>query len=106
MTVKGNKPQQNGIFQIIPVLFMSFSSLRPGLLFPYIDNLFVFCGNGMVESMLEPHLKAFPAMATQLQVSITFLLLGASYMVTAPAAGWVQKRIIKFNESINKYCLK
>ena len=65
----------------------------PALFFPYIDNFICFCGNGMVESMLEPHLKNSEAMASQFQVSMTFLLLGGSYMLTAPSAGWVSPEI-------------
>lgn len=54
---------------------------------PFVDNFICFCGNGMVESMLEPHLKE--AGATQSQVGLTFLILGGVYMATTPIAGYV-----------------
>ena len=41
---------------IIP-LFCGIIFLSPSMLPPYLDNFFCFCGNGMIESMLEPHLK-------------------------------------------------
>ena len=43
----------------------------------------------MIESMLEPHLKN-AAGATQLQIGVTFLILGGTYMVTTPLAGYVR----------------
>ena len=54
---------------------------------PFVDNFICFCGNGMIESMLEPHLK--DAGATQSQVGLTFLILGGVYMVTTPISGFV-----------------
>ena len=58
---------------------------------PFIDNFICFCGNGMVEAMLEPHLK--DAGATQTQVGLSFLISGALYMCTTPVAGYVIKSI-------------
>ena len=29
----------------------------PAISLPFLDNFICFCGNGMIESMLEPHLK-------------------------------------------------
>ena len=55
---------------------------------PFIDNLVCFCGNGMIESMLEPHLKD-AAGATQTDVGLTFLILGGVYMATTPITGYV-----------------
>ncbi len=66
----------------------SFIKQSPLILFPFLDNFICFCGNGMIESMLEPHLKS-AAGATQLQIGITFLILGGTYMVTTPLAGYV-----------------
>ena len=54
---------------------------------PYIDNVICFCGFGMIESMLEPHASA--AGASQWQIGLNFLLMGLTYMVTTPAAGFV-----------------
>ena len=42
----------------------------------------------MIESMLEPHLKSM-AGADQMQVGITFLILGGVYMLTTPFVGYV-----------------
>ena len=55
---------------------------------PFVDNFICFCGNGMIEAMLEPHLKS-AAGATQTQVGMSFLILGALYMVSTPLAGYV-----------------
>ena len=51
----------------------------------------------MVESMLEPHLKS-AAGADQMQVGITFLILGGFYMITTPAVGYV--RITLYSEEL------
>merc|ERR1719362_1681602 len=58
---------------------------------PIIDNLICFFGNGMIESMLEPHLRSVGA--TQTEVGLTFLILGGVYMVTTPIAGYVCDRV-------------
>ena len=47
-----------------------------------------FFGNGMIESMLEPHLRE-DANATQNEIGITFLILGGVYMVASPIMGFV-----------------
>ena len=60
----------------------------PSILLPYLDNFFCFCGNGMIESMLEPHLKR-KAGATQADVGVTFLILGGVYMFSSPIGGLV-----------------
>ncbi len=59
------------------------------MLLPYIDNFVVFSGNGMLEAMLEPHLKD-EAGATQWDVAFTFLVMGGCYMVTSPLTGCVK----------------
>ena len=56
---------------------------------PFVDNFFCACGNGMIESMLEPHLKS-AAGADQMQIGITFLILGGFYMATTPVVGYVR----------------
>ena len=74
---------------------------------PFIDNFICFAGNGMIESMLEPHLKSnfyfleilvswkkifdffSGSGATQSQVGTTFLILGGVYAVTTPFVGYV-----------------
>ena len=57
---------------------------------PFVDNFICFCGNGMIEAMLEPHLKN-SAGATQSQVGVTFLILGGIYMLTTPIVGYVSE---------------
>ena len=68
-------------------LFHSFPQ-HSSIFLPIIDNLICFFGNGMIESMLEPHLRSVGA--TQTEVGLTFLILGGVYMVTTPIAGYVR----------------
>jgi hypothetical protein len=56
---------------------------------PFIDNFICFCGDGMIESMLEPHMKS-AAESTQLEVGVAFLILGGLYMVCSLLAGLVR----------------
>ena len=60
---------------------------------PYLDNFFCFCGNGMIESMLEPYLKR-KAGADQEDVGVTFLILGAVYMFSSLIGGLVSSLVI------------
>ena len=62
----------------------------PSIFMPFVDNFICFCGNGMIEAMLEPHLKN-SAGATQGQVGVTFLILGGVYMLTTPIVGYVSE---------------
>ncbi len=48
------------------------------LLFPFVDLFAALCGNGMLESMLEPHLKY--AGASTVDVGVSFLVFGCCYM--------------------------
>lgn len=57
------------------------------MILPILDNFIAFCGSGMTESMMEPHLK--DAGATQTQVGYSFLLNGLVYMITSPIIGFV-----------------
>ncbi len=68
---------------------------HPSIFMPFVDNFICFCGNGMIEAMLEPHLKE-AAGATQTQVGNSFLTLGALYMVSTPIAGYVRDSISKW----------
>jgi hypothetical protein len=43
----------------------------------------------MIESMLEPHMKN-NAGSTQLDVGITFLIIGGLYMTSSVTAGFVR----------------
>ncbi len=54
-----------------------FSSLS--LLLPFVDLFTALCGNGMLESMLEPHLR--DNKATTMDVGLSFLLFGCCYML-------------------------
>lgn len=54
-----------------------FTSLT--LLLPFVDLFAALCGNGMLESMLEPHLKF--AGASTIDVGISFLVFGCCYML-------------------------
>jgi hypothetical protein len=42
------------------------------LILPFVDLFAALCGNGMLESMLEPHLKS--AGASTVDVGISFLV--------------------------------
>ena len=46
----------------------------------------IYFGNGMIESMLEPHITD-DAHGTQTEVGVTFLLFGASFMVSCLIVG-------------------
>ncbi len=69
-----------------------FNIQSPTLLLPYLDNFMCFTGNGMIEAMLEPHLKR-EAGATQFDVAMTFLILGGCYMLTTPIWGYVSPTV-------------
>ena len=49
------------------------------LFLPFLDLFAALCGNGMLESMLEPHLKNAGAGTTD--TGITFLVFGCTYMI-------------------------
>jgi len=58
----------------------SFQNLQyPSIFMPFIDNFICFCGDGMIESMLEPHMKD-EAGSSQIDVGVAFLILGGLYM--------------------------
>ena len=46
---------------------------------PFLDLFAALCGNGMLESMLEPHLKY--AGAGTVEVGVSFLVFGCCYML-------------------------
>jgi hypothetical protein len=60
---------------------------HPSIFMPFVDNLCCFVCNGMITSMLEPHLASVGA--TTNDVGVTFLVLGAVFMVSTPLAGMV-----------------
>ena len=46
---------------------------------PFVDLFAALCGNGMLESMLEPHLREVGA--STLDVGLSFLIFGCCYML-------------------------
>ena len=58
---------------------------------PFVDLFAALCGNGMLESMLEPHLKYVGA--STLDVGISFLIFGCCYMVGNMFFGQVSSKI-------------
>ena len=62
---------------------------------PYLDNCIFYCGLGIIEAMLEPHMMS-TYNATSQEVGYNFLLMGLCYMVSSPICGYV--RIFYFKE--------
>ena len=62
----------------------------PSILLPFLDLLVCFFGNGMIASMLQPHLEDAGADSTQ--TGLTFLIFGGIFMLSAPTAGFVSTR--------------
>ncbi|XP_059098021.1 uncharacterized protein LOC131892249 [Tigriopus californicus] len=56
---------------------------------PFLDKFILFCGNGMLESMLQPHMINSEAQATQFEVSMAFLIMATCYVVICPIVGHV-----------------
>ena len=50
-------------------------------------------GTGMIESMLEPHLKD-KAGASQTEIGITFMIYAIVYTVAGLGAGYVSAKIV------------
>ena len=59
------------------------------LLVPLFANFIALNGNGILESMLEPHMKK-SAGASQAEVGNAFLIFGGSYLVSSLVAGCVR----------------
>ena len=51
----------------------------PALLFPFVDLFSALCGIGMLESMLEPHLRETGA--SNVDIGFSFLLYGCCYII-------------------------
>jgi len=64
---------------IRPNLRMRTIVSSPALLFPFVDLFSALCGNGMLESMLEPHLRF--AGASTIDVGVSFLVFGCCYSI-------------------------
>ena len=58
------------------------------LLLPLFDNFIALNGTGILESMLEPHMKN-TAGASQSEVGMAFLIFGGSFLVSSLVAGCV-----------------
>ena len=54
-----------------------------------MDLFCALCGNGMLESMLEPHLR--DVHASTMDVGVTFLIFGCCYMLGNMFFGSVKK---------------
>ena len=52
---------------------------HPVLMMPFVDLFAGLCGVGMIESMLEPHLRETGA--STLTIGLSFLGFGCSYMI-------------------------
>ena len=61
---------------------------HPSIFMPFFDNFLCFSGFGMIESMLQPHMKN-NVKSSQLDVGMTFLILGGHYMVSSVITGLV-----------------
>ncbi len=68
---------------------------HPSIFIPYYDNFICLCGFGTIESLLEPHMKKV-AGSTQIDIGITFLIIGALYMVSCVSVGLVRKFVNNF----------
>ena len=66
-----------------------------GTLLPFLDLFAALCGNGMLESMLEPHLKY--AGAGTVQVGVSFLVFGCCYMLGNVLFGGVCATYLSFS---------
>ena len=55
----------------------------------YLDVFICITGYGMIQSMLEPHLKR-KAMASQVEVGVSFFILGGLFMAITPIGGLVR----------------
>lgn len=67
--------------------------IHPQLMMPFIDLFAGLCGNGMLESMLEPHLRETGA--STLDVGLSFLVFGCCYMVGNMFFGQVSLTLFK-----------
>ena len=60
----------------------------PKICSSFVDNLICFMGTGMIESMLEPHMKE-KANASSFEIGLTFMIYALVYTVAGLAAGYV-----------------
>ena len=64
----------------------------PTLFLPFVDLFAALCGNGMLESMLEPHLRNSTHAAT-MDVGVAFLIFGCCYMLGSMLFGTVIDKV-------------
>ena len=62
--------------------------VNPTIFLPLVDNFMCYCGYGMLEAMLEPHMMK-TVNATQKHVGIAFLISGIVYMCLTIIVGYV-----------------
>ena len=55
---------------------------------PFVDLFACLCGVGMIESMLEPHLRD-TVDANQTEIGVTFMIDGIVYTLSGIGAGYV-----------------
>ena len=63
----------------------------PSLLLPFIDIFSALCGNGMLESMLAPHLRETGA--TTIGIGVSFVVFGCCFIIGSTFFGFVSHRI-------------
>ena len=71
-------------------MLISYNIQSPKIFSSCVDNVICFMGTGMIESMLEPHMKE-NANASQTDVGLTFMIYALVYTVAGLSAGYVNK---------------
>ena len=72
----------------------------PKICSSFVDNLICFMGTGMIEAMLEPHMKE-KVNATQNEVGLAFAIYAVAYTVSGVGAGYVSISKHTFNKKID-----
>ena len=72
----------------------------PKICSSFVDNLICFMGTGMIEAMLEPHMKE-KVNATQNEIGLAFAIYAVAYTVSGVGAGYVSKSRHTFNKISN-----
>ena len=75
-------------------LYFSFKEFmkNPQLMIPFLDLFAGLCGVGMIESMLEPHLRE--SGASTMGVGLSFLAFGFCHMAGAMLLGQVTTDVV------------
>ena len=71
---------------------------------PFVDLFAGLCGVGMIESMLEPHLRETGA--STLTIGLSFLGFGCCYMIGNIVFGRVYLSNLQLNERKSRIFLK